>query len=126
MTSTPHKLGVGSLTVNNGKASIDKDGNIGVGSLTVNNGKASIDKDGIATVQQLVIKDKPIANLIRTVDTDVVVLGANLYSAKMMEKRLSDEMKDLDDHYLRKDKEDNAQKLITFEEGITVYEALPN
>lgn len=72
----------------------------------------------------LILKDKPIAELTRFYDeekpehaTDVAI-----YSALMTEKAIEASLGDLGDKYLRKDKEDTAHKRITFEEGITVYD----
>lgn len=67
---------------------------------------------------------KTIADFIRFYDEEKppVSHDAAVYSALMTDRRIEDEMENLGDKFLRKDKEDTAHKHITFEEGITVYD----
>lgn len=75
-------------------------------------------------VGSLSFQDKPINRFIRYYDEDKPeeVSDADFYSALMVDERIKEGAKELDERYLRKDKEDTAHKHITFEEGITVYE----
>ena len=75
-------------------------------------------------VGSLSFQDKPINRFIRYYDEDKPeeVSDADFYSALMVDERIKEGAKELDERYLRKDKEDTAHKHITFEEGITVYD----
>lgn len=71
----------------------------------------------------LLINSKRIGDIIRYYDEDKpVATDANIYSALQTDQRIEDSLSELDDRYLRKDKEDTAHKHITFEEGVTVYQ----
>lgn len=75
-------------------------------------------------VGALDFRDKPINRFIRFFDEEKPeeVSDADIYSALMVDERIKEGNKELDERYLRKDKEDTAHKHITFEEGITVYQ----
>ena len=75
-------------------------------------------------VGALDFRDNPINRFIRFFDEEKPeeVSDADIYSALMVDERIKEGNKELDERYLRKDKEDTAHKHITFEEGITVYQ----
>lgn len=75
-------------------------------------------------VGALDFRDKPINRFIRFFDEEKPeeASDADIYSALMVDERIKEGNKELDERYLRKDKEDTAHKHITFEEGITVYQ----
>lgn len=75
-------------------------------------------------VGALNFQDKPINRFIRFYDEEKPEESsdADIYSALMVDEKIKEGNKELDERYLRKDKEDTAHKHITFEEGITVYQ----
>lgn len=72
----------------------------------------------------LKFQQKPIDRFIRYYDKDKPeeVSDADFYSALATDMKIEESLENLDKRYLRKDKEDTAQKHITFEEGITVHD----
>ena len=74
----------------------------------------------------ILFQEKQISGFIRYYDEPKpeIVTDVDFYSALMTDKRIEEEMRNLDDRYLRKDPSDipdTAHRPIKFEEGITVY-----
>lgn len=72
----------------------------------------------------LKFQQKPIDRFIRYYDEDKPeeVSDADFYSALATDMKIEESLENLDKRYLRKDKEDTAQKHIEFQEGITVHQ----
>lgn len=72
----------------------------------------------------LKFQQKPIDRFIRYYDEDKPeeVSDADFYSALATDMKIEESREGLDKRYLRKDKEDTAQKHIEFQEGITVHQ----
>lgn len=72
----------------------------------------------------LKFQKKPINRFIRYYDEDKPeeVSDADFYSALATDMKIEESLGNLDKRYLRKDKEDTAQKHIEFLEGITVHQ----
>lgn len=74
-------------------------------------------------VQSLLIKDKRINNMIRYYDEEKPESSdVDIYSALMIDNLIKDELKVVDDKYLKRKEEDSAEKHIEFQEGITVWQ----
>ena len=72
----------------------------------------------------LLFQNKQISRFTRYYDEDKPEepSDSEFWSALMTKKNIQSNIVDLDERYIRKDKEDTAHKHITFEEGITVYQ----